>query len=175
MEPLLNSVGGDDRIKQQLTKDDAEILKLVRGLGDCRRGYQRERANSLKAIVSEIYSPPRVTQALKMLPSMGLIPGFALDLTTNDEDGNPWDFNCPRQRQKARKLRAETKPYFLVGSPCCTMYSTWGYINATRQDAEARRRAMLKADVHMRFVMELYGEQVKDGRYFLHEHPAWAT
>jgi hypothetical protein len=27
----------------------------------------------------------------------------------------------------------------------------------------------------MRFVMELYEEQVKDGKYFLHEHPAWAT
>ena len=129
----------------------------------------------MKAIVSEIYSPPRVTQPPKMLPGMGLIPGFALDLTTRDEDGNPWDFNCPRQRQKARKLRAETKPYFLIGSPCCTMYSAFGYINATRQDPEVRRRALLKADVHMRFVMELYEEQVKDGHYFLHEHPAWAT
>ena len=49
------------------------------------------------------------------------------------------------------------------------------YINAARQDPEARRRAMLKADVHMRFVMGLYEEQVKDGHYFLHEHPAWAT
>ena len=55
------------------------------------------------------------------------------------------------------------------------MYSTWGYINATRQDPEARRRAMLKADVHMRFVMGPYEEQVIDGHYFLHEHPAWAT
>ncbi len=34
---------------------------------------------------------------------------------------------------------------------------------------------MVKADVHMRFVMELYEEQAKDGHYFLHEHPAWAT
>ena len=114
LDPLLNVVGGDDRIKQQLMKDEAEILKLVRGLGGCRRAYQKERAKSMNAIVSEIYSPPRVTQALKMLPSMGLIPGFALDLTTNDEEGNPWDFSCPRQRQKARELRAETKPYFLV-------------------------------------------------------------
>ena len=84
----------------------------------------------MTAIVFESYSPPRVTQALKMLPGMGLIPSFALDLTTNDEDGNPWDFNCPRQRQKARKLRAETKPYFLVGSPCCRMYSSLQAVNA---------------------------------------------
>ena len=88
LEPLLNVVGGDDRIKHQLLKDDAGILRLVRGLGGCRRGYQGERAKRMKAIVSEIYSPPRVTQALRMLPSMGLIPGFALDLATNDENGN---------------------------------------------------------------------------------------
>ena len=39
LEPLLNVVGGDDRIKQQLAKDDAEILRFVRGLGGCRRAY----------------------------------------------------------------------------------------------------------------------------------------
>ena len=110
-----------------------------------------------------------------MLPGMGLIPSFALDLTTRDEDGNPWDSNCPRQRQKARKLRTETRPYFLVGPPCCTMYSSLQAMNAAGQDPEVRRRAMLRADVHMRFVMELYADQVEDGHYFLHEQPAWAT
>ena len=29
--------------------------------------------------------------------------------------------------------------------------------------------------VHLRFMMELYREQVEQGRYFLHEHPAYAT
>jgi hypothetical protein len=103
-------VGGDDRIKQQLMKDDAGILKLVRGLGGCRRACQQERAESMTAIVSNTDSPP-----------------FALDLTTDDEECNSLGFSCPRQRPTARKLRAETKPYFLVGSRCCTMYSTWVY------------------------------------------------
>ena len=41
-----------------------------------------ERAKAVRAVVSEIYSPPRVTAASKLLPELKLIPGFALDLTT---------------------------------------------------------------------------------------------
>ena len=37
--------------------------------------------------VSEVYSPPRVTAATKLLPELRLLPGFALDLTTKDTDG----------------------------------------------------------------------------------------
>ena len=41
-------------------------------------------------VLSDIYSPTRVTA---LLPKGGILPGFALNLTTNDEDGNPWDFD----------------------------------------------------------------------------------
>ena len=44
-------------------------------------------------MVSEIYSPPRVTALAKMLPSLGMIPGFAMDITVNDKNGNPYDFS----------------------------------------------------------------------------------
>ena len=29
--------------------------------------------------------------------------------------------------------------------------------------------------VHLKFVESLYREQMENGRYFLHEHPGWAT
>ena len=48
----------------------------------------------LHVTVSEIYSPPRVTA---MLPQGDLLPGFAMDITTNDEDGNPWNFDLHEQ------------------------------------------------------------------------------
>ena len=48
--------------------------------------------------VSEIYSPPRIVALAK---TYGLREGFSLDLTTRDEDGNPWDFNDPSQRERA--------------------------------------------------------------------------
>ena len=59
-------------------------------------------------MVSEIYSPPRVTRAARLLPHLGITPGFALDLTVNDEDGTPWDFDKVEKRNKAvHKLLTE--------------------------------------------------------------------
>ena len=36
----------------------------------------------------------------KLAGGVGLQAGCALDLTTLDEEGNPWDFNLPTQRAK---------------------------------------------------------------------------
>ncbi len=47
----------------------------------------------MKAAVAEIYSPPRVTAAAKILHELRLIAGFALDLTTADIDAALWDFD----------------------------------------------------------------------------------
>jgi len=52
LDPILNLVGCDGRVKQQLMRDDDGIMKLVRGLGGCRRAYRKERARSMKAIYS---------------------------------------------------------------------------------------------------------------------------
>ena len=49
--------------------------------------YRRERRKAMKAVVSEIYSPPRVTAAAKLLPEIKVFPGFALDLTTTVQMG----------------------------------------------------------------------------------------
>ena len=100
-------------VLEQLTRDIAcdvkelssEILPVVRSMaGDVGR-YRRERKRGLKAIVSEVYSAPRNTAAVKLLPELKLVPGFALDLTTVDpDDGMPWDFDNPRNREKALRL-----------------------------------------------------------------------
>ena len=55
------------------------------------------------------------------------------------------------------------------------MCSTLQAMNEACQDPDVRRRSMLRADNHMKFVMGLYEEKVKDGHYFLHGHLAWAT
>ena len=50
-------------------------------------------------VVSEIYSPPRVTA---LAGSVGLSPGFALDITVIDpEDGQPWEFDVAAKRENA--------------------------------------------------------------------------
>ena len=77
--------------------------------------YRRERQKGVRAIVAEVYSPPRVTKATKLLPEQKLITGFALDLTTNDVDGRAWNFDEKEMRDRAmKKLKAED-PQLLVG------------------------------------------------------------
>ena len=78
----------------------------------------------MRTVVSEIYLPPRVTAATKLLPELKIIPGFALDLTTADTDGRIWDFDETEMRGRARKRLAKERPMPLVGSPTCTAFST---------------------------------------------------
>ena len=125
-------------------------------------------------VVSEIYSPPRVTDAARRL-NLGIAPGFAFDLTTVDENGKTWDFDDASRRTEARRRLREQRPMFLIGSPMCTAFSTWQFLNAQRRDAGIVHREWVRAMVHLRFVCELYQEQIDAGRYFLHEHPAGAT
>ena len=48
--------------------------------------------------VAEVYSPPRIVE---MARRMGLRAGWSLDLTTCDDYGRPWDFNCKQMRNAA--------------------------------------------------------------------------
>ena len=97
---------------------EQDIIGVVRALGGCANRYRRERRKAMKAVVSEIYSPPRVTAAAKLLPELKVIPGFALDLTTADSDGRLWDFDDVVMRDRARKRVMEERPTLLIGSPC---------------------------------------------------------
>ena len=95
---------------------------------------------------------------------------------TDPDDGQPWDFCCREKREKARAIRRRTRPFLLIGSPECTAFSTWQYLNESKAaDVNEIKRQRIQASLHMDFVASLYREQVEDGLYFLHEHPLWAT
>ena len=83
--------------------DDAVSQMLLMQMGSAGRAYRRDKASAARKIVSEIYSPPRITALLRQLKSRHFMPGYAFDLTTVDpQDGKPWDFSCPRKRSRAR-------------------------------------------------------------------------
>ena len=84
--------------------------------------------------MSEIYSPPRVTNVAKLRPELGCISGFAFDLTTNDEFGRPREFNNVEQRKPARQMVEMQKPMLLIGCPVCTAFSAWQHINKQKRD-----------------------------------------
>ena len=91
-------------------------------VGGSRAAYKRERTKALNNIVSEVYSLPRVAAAAELLPSLRIIPGASLDITVNQENGEPWDFDILENRLKARALYEEQRPALLVGSVICTAF-----------------------------------------------------
>ena len=122
--------------------------------------------------MSEIYSPPRVTRAISSMPSLRLVPGFAIDLTCIDpDDGQPWDFDLESKQVKAMELVRTQKPAMLIGFPMCTAWCTWQALNAVKRPREVVAQEMEKARRHLKFVISLYREQMDGGRLFLHEHP----
>ena len=87
------------------------------------------------------------------------------------DDGQPWDCSKKEKREKARRMQREQRPILLIGSPMCTYFSMWQYLNFSKsQDRAAMHRAYVGACAHMRFVAEMYHEQIESNRYFLHEH-----
>ena len=114
--------------------DDVISEILLQQLGSSGRSYRRERRTAGRRLVSEMYSPPRVTEELRRKNARGQarhrLPGFALDLTVLDaDDGLPWDFSQAAKRDKARSMRSRQRPYMLIGSPECKTFSALHALN----------------------------------------------
>ena len=122
--------------------------------------------------VAEIYSPERVTRLAK---EYGFSAGWAMDLTTTDENGRPWDFDCAHMRTKATRRLLEDKPTLLMCSPMCTDFCTLTHINHKRMAKEVIQERMRTARTPLRFCTKLYALQLHHGRHSLHEHPLGAT
>ena len=128
-------------------------------------------------MAAEVYGAPRVTKALKLLSSLELPPGFALDLSGENDEGQSWDFTRTEMREKARALLLKEKPLVLIGSPPCTSFCNWQSLNAARLGwtAEDVKKRRTEGELHVSFCCELYQLQTDAGRYYLHEHPASAA
>ena len=110
------------------------MIEVVASLGGDARALRRERAEKTRAIIAEFYSLPRISALAKELPSYGIAPGLALDLTVPDENGEPWDFSRPSMRAKPEELLDLQKPTVLVGTPMCTAFSSWQFITDKKRD-----------------------------------------
>ena len=115
------------RLYEAIRREDArrrhcETLDLVGICGGDSRLFDRERSQAVRAIVAELYSPPRVSDLARRMPQCGLSAGFALDLT----DG----LDLTREdRDRAEALLRETRPMLSIVLPMCTSFSTWQLIN----------------------------------------------
>ncbi len=155
--------------------DDEVAEMLLAELGSSGRDRITDGHKAVKKLVSEIYFPPRITDLLKPTRSRHLMAGFALDLTVAITDGRLWDVDDVVMRDRARKRLLDERPMLLVGSPMCTAFSTWQRINNKIRDPVTVAGELRTAKQHLEFCVELYRIQVQGGRYFVHEHPAYAS
>ena len=94
----------------QPTKDDVVAELLIQQLGGSPR-FVCEQRQAGRRLVSEIYSPPRITKEIVEGQWKHVAPGFAFDLMVTDPlDGLPWDFSRASKRNRARALLREQKP-----------------------------------------------------------------
>ena len=99
--------------------------------------------------VAELYSPPWVTAEAQ---KFGLKTSEAMDILTG------WDFTKNQHKRMAKEYIDKYKPR----------------LNLTPWTEEKQHR-WREDRKHLQFVGELYKQQVKEGRWFLHVHPASAT
>lgn len=122
--------------------------------------------------ISEVYSPPRIVKRAKM---HGLRSGFSMDLTTNNLDGEPWDFNCPEMRRKAIEEFNKHQPEMLIMSPMCGLFSQFQGLNYSRMSPEDVEDKLRRGISHLKFCMSLCRVQSDRKRHFMIEHPANAS
>ena len=97
---------------------------------------------------------------------MGMRVGEAMDLTTG------WDFSTEADKQRARDNIAKYKPKLIIGSPMCTMFSQLQRLSTWTEEKQRRWREDRR---HLKFMAEIYKNQIREGRWFLLEHPAGAS
>ena len=134
VKPAVDLISSREEMATEVIEDNLHIMEVLAQLGANPKSYRRERSRAVKALVSEIYSAPRVTRAAELLPSLGILPGFAFDLTTVNRDGHNWDFTKEAMRQEARAEVVDKEPMFLIGSPVCTDYCSWQSLNAVEHE-----------------------------------------
>ena len=129
--------------RKEIIEMNAEILSVVQALGRSSPKHRRERKKGVRPVISEIYSPLSVTAATKLLPELKVIPGFALDLTTVDDDWKLWDFDPNIMRDRAMQRVKDHRPMLPAGSPMCTVFSPRGSTSMTRYVSPPRRSGQL--------------------------------
>ena len=83
LDELFDQAGDDDAMSvgfpgslQPSAGDEVSRL-MLQELGSVGRGYKRERRKAFRNIVSEVYSPPRVTAEIIRQRNREVLPGFA--------------------------------------------------------------------------------------------------
>jgi len=85
-----------------------------------------------RAKVAELFSPPRVTEEIRRMPNLTIEGGQTYDIFA-DKDGRKWNFLKASDRKAVRKEIEDLKPFFVIGSPPCTPFSSLRFFNKDKK------------------------------------------
>ena len=165
-EGSYDSVGSPERMN---------LVSSIKELENILSSQRIEESKKIMALimngndVTEIFSPPRIAEAAK---DLGLLPGASMDIRTG------WDFSKPADRRRAVEYIKEQKPYVVMGSPPCKLFSILQGLNKHVNGEEWTKKFMQRkqeAVEHLEFCVAIYRLQAASGRYWVHEHPNSAT
>ena len=166
-EPTYHSRSSSDAGPQD-SVDDPDRLNLLSGIKELEQTLSKDRMAEHRRInmmvttgadITEVFSLPRIAAAAK---EMGLLPGESIDLLTVRH------FSKSADRQKAIQQIREQKPFLVVGSPPCTLFSGPHGLNKHKLGAawaEKFRERKKDAIKHTDFCAAIYKLQSASGRY----------
>jgi hypothetical protein len=176
----VRSVGGETSFKEAVREaslcetadmmmdEEIDSRRLLLQVGAISR---RDAYDFGRPAIVELFSPPRVTDYARR---MRVGDGVAMDLTTVDEQGRPWNFSLEDCRRRATELVEWLDPDLLIGSPPCGPYSQLQALNENKMDPQKRAETLAEAEQHLEFCAEQYAKRHARQKLFLHEHPALA-
>ena len=174
---------GEDRVKIWIglsrrlsVEDQFEITKntnftnqqrkaVHRGMQEVLARYQSKKELWKEARVSEVYSPPRVSEAAK---GEGLQAGTAFDLQTG------WDLTKEADVKAMFEILEKEDPFLLMLCPPCTPFSLLQEWNFPRMELEKAIRMVRIGLHHLDIAVRLIEWQKKRGGYYVFEHPKTA-
>ena len=147
-------------------QDARDIAGALNALGEHKTLWHR------KVDVGEIFTPPRFTS---WCSQFGLKPGLCVDLCTKRPDGYHWDLSRAEDQVWLEQIISSQRPFLLTGSPPCAQFSRINQLNRGRVSKEVWEWRQAQGRRLLHVAIKSYWQQLHAGRYFLHEHPAFAS
>ena len=116
LRQVITLMAKDQRDRARETQEG--IASLFAALAQNGGRFRREATQRPRAVVSEVYSSPRVTDAARRHPLLGCMPGLALDITATDHEGTQCNIDIPEMRKKAERLLDSQKLTLFIGASC---------------------------------------------------------
>ena len=103
------------------------------------------------------------------------MPGWSIDLSEPDPiTGRKYDLRDRGDQQRVLNLLERDRPYMVMLSPPCTIFSHLLNLNPAKGSAEWRAKYNESMEL-LRFSMKIARRQHRSGRYFAFEHPDRAS